>query len=166
MGLFRRNKKELLVWQNLVIQDSPNKLIVTEKQLKQITEQQANNDLRIIQDCIKIISDTTKPDIFFSRLDLLKEKSKHLIQLEPYIKFSGASPTAAFNEVLTNEQDAIYQFIIRYFGATFEKAESLKTEKGKRNQYRKFFDSLQPYSDQMDERNLKYIEYKRRNHLI
>lgn len=165
MGLFGKSKKELLVWQNLIIQDSPNRLIMPEKQLKQITEQQATNDLRIIQDCLKIISNTVKPDIFFSRLDLLKEKSKHLVLLEPYITFSGSSPTAAYEEILEKEQEAIYQFICRYFSATFEKAESLKTEKGKKNHYQKFFDNLQLYADRMNEHNLNYIEYKRRNHL-
>lgn len=74
VGLFGKSKKELLLWQNLIICGSPNKLVMSEKQLKLATEQQATNDLRIIQDCIKIISDTVKPDIFFSRLDLLKEK--------------------------------------------------------------------------------------------
>lgn len=166
MGLFGKSKKELLVWQNLILQDPPTKLIMSEKQLKQITEQQATNDLRIVQDCLKIISNTVKPDIFFSRLDLLKEKSKHLVLLEPYIAFSGASPTAAYEEVLEKEQEAIYQFICRYFSTTFEKAESLKTEKGKKNHYQKFFDSLQPYTDRMNEHNLNYIEYKRRNHLM
>ena len=159
MGLFGKSKKELLTWQNLVFQDSPNKLIMSERQLKQLTEQQAGDDLRIIQDCIKIISDTIKPDIFFSRLELLKEKSKHLIQLESYINFSGASPSAAFKEVIANEQQAIYQFIGRYYNATFEKAKTLKTDKGKKNQFKKFYDSLQLYTDKMNEHNIKYIEY-------
>ena len=79
MWLFGKKKEELLIWQNLIMQDSPNKLVMTEKQLKQATEQQASNDLRIIQDCIRIISETVKPDIFFSRMDLLKETSKLLI---------------------------------------------------------------------------------------
>lgn len=157
---------ELLIWQNILLADSPNKLIMNQEQLQQLSDQQSSDDLRIVQDCIKIISNTTQPDTFFSRLDLLKEKAEHLKLLEPYIQLTGASPTSALDEVIDNEQDAIYQFIGRYFDATFEKAESMKTEKGKRNQYRKFFDSLRPYSDQMDERNLKYIEYKRRNHLI
>ena len=145
MWLFGKKKEELLIWQNLIMQDSPNKLVMTEKQLKQATEQQASNDLRIIQDCIRIISETVKPDIFFSRMDLLKEKSKRLIEFEKYIKFSGASPTNAFQEVLDNEQDAIYQFISRCFNVAFEKAESMKTEKGKMNQFQKFYDNLQPY---------------------
>ncbi len=159
MWLFGKKKEELLIWQNLIMQDSPNKLVMTEKQLKQTTEQQASNDLRIIQDCIRIISETVKPDIFFSRMDLLKEKSKRLIEFEKYIKFSGASPTNAFQEVLDNEQDAIYQFISRCFNVAFEKAESMKTEKGKMNQFQKFYDNLQPYMNRMDEKNRKYIEW-------
>ena len=74
------------------------------------------------------------------------------MNLKKYIKFSGASPTNAFQEVLDNEQDAIYQFISRCFNVAFEKAESMKTEKGKMNQFQKFYDNLQPYMNRMDEK--------------
>ena len=40
MWLFGKKKEELLIWQNLIMQDSPNKLVMTEKQLKQTTEQE------------------------------------------------------------------------------------------------------------------------------
>jgi len=167
MGLFGFNKKKeyLLEWQKIVLTDSPDKLIMTERQLKQTSEQQATNDLRIIQDCIKIISNTVKPDIFFSRMDLLKEKAIHLQTLEPYVNFSGASPTAAVNEIFDQEQDAIYELIGRCYNTAFEKAEKLKTEKGKKNQYQKFYDSLQPYADKMNNHNINYLKYKIRDRL-
>ena len=78
------------------MQDSCNKLVMTgKKQLKQATEQQASNDLRIIQDCIRIISENSKnPDIFFSRIIVS-------IMYQPM----------RFKKFLDNEQDAIYQFI-------------------------------------------------------
>lgn len=160
-NIFNNKKKErLLAWQNVVLIDKTDKLIMTERELQETSNQMATNDLKIIQDCLKILSDTIKPDTFFSRLDLLKERSKHLILLEPYVKFEGASPTAGFNEVLEKEQEAIYEFIVRYFNATFEKAQSLKTEKGKENQYKKFYDSLVQYYDLMNDENIRYIEYK------
>jgi len=162
MGLFGKGKKELLEWQKIVIVNSPNKLIMNQKQLQQISNQQAADNLRIIQDCIKIISETTSPDTFFMRLDLLKEKAAHLSLLEPYVKFSGASPSAAANEIAEQEQEAIYNFIIRYYSAVSDKAKSLKTERGKRNQFQKFFDNIEKYSSRMDKRNLNYIAYKKR----
>lgn len=165
MGLFKlfkkkKSKKELLDWQRLIMSDSPQKLVMTEAQLTQFTYQQANNDLRILQDCLKIISTTVKPDIFFSRLDLLKEKAKRLVQFEPYIEYEGASPSAAFQEVVAKEQDAIYDFISRCYSSAFDKAEKLKTEKGKKNQFQKVYESLNLYRDRMNQHNIKYLEYK------
>lgn len=166
MGLFRRHngkQQRLLDCQKIIMPNSPNKLVMTEKQILHAAEQQAINDLRIIQDSNKIISNTLKPDTFFSRLDLLKEKSEHLKKLEPYVNFSGASPTDALQEIMDKEQDAIYNFIIRYYNSIWEKAESLKTPKGKQNQFQKFYTALQPYYNKMNKRNINYIEYKYKN---
>ena len=74
MWLFGKKKEELLIWQNLIMQDSPNKLVMTEKQLKQATEQQASNDLRIIQDCIRIISETVKTRYFLLKNGFIKRE--------------------------------------------------------------------------------------------
>lgn len=165
MGLFNFGKKReyLLNWQRAVMTDSPNKLIMTETQLKQASVQQAENDLRIIQDCIKILGTTTKPDTFFSRLDLMKKTATHLVKLEPYVQFSGATPTAAIKEIETDEQEAIYSFIGRYYATVFEKAENLKTEAGKKRRYQNFYDSLTPYFDRMNEHNQNYVRYKCRD---
>lgn len=162
--LFKKRKEKqrhLLEWQKAIEPNSPDKLVMTEGQLKHTSEQQATNDLKIIQDCNNIISDTTNPETFFSRFDLMKERCEHLKRLEPYIQFSGASPTEALHEIVDNEQEAVYIFIARYYNSVLEKAESLKTKKGKDNQFQKFYDSLQPYHNRMDARNINYIESKR-----
>lgn len=151
---------DLLTWQNVIMQDSQNKLAMTEKQLQETSDKMAANSLRIVQDCLQLLSETTKPDTFFSRLDLLKKESKTLASLEPYIKFSGVSPTVAFNELLDQEQEAIRQFLIRYFTSVYDKAMTLKTEKGRKNQYQKFYDTLQPYYQYMNDNNIDYIETK------
>ena len=167
MGLFdfltgktNAKKERLLQWQNVIMPDSPNRLIMSEEQLKAATVRQANNDLRIINDSTALVEKTTKPDVFFSRLGLLVEKSKHLTILEQYINFSGASPTAAYNEVLENYNKAIQLFLIRYFSETFDKAEAMKTEKGRIGKYQKFYDSLQEYYCYMTEEHKDYIETK------
>lgn len=164
MILIKSNSQDteyLLQWQKVIVTDSPEHLIMTKQQLQDATKQQANNDIKIIQDSIKLISDTVKPDVFFSRLDLLKNTANHLQQLEPYININfSVSPTQAFDEVLKVEQEVIYQFIIRYYNSVKTYADTLKTDKGKANQYQKFYDILMNYSDIMNEENIKYIEYK------
>ena len=167
MGFFDLLKKKaterrdyLLQWQKTVLADDTNKLIMTEQQLKEATLQQAQNDLRIINDCKKLIETTLKPDVFFMRLNLLVEKVVHLCELEKYISFSSVSSTTAYIEVKNEYNQAIKQFLIRYFSDTFDKAEKMKTEKGKIGKYQKFYDSLQEYYCYMNEENIDYIETK------
>lgn len=153
------DKDYLLQWQRVIMKDSQDKLIMTKQQLKLATEQQAQNDIRIIQDCINLVNQTTKPDVFFPRLSLLKEKVEHLLKLEPYISFN-VPVSQAYNDVLQDEQQAIYQFINRYYNSVHEYAQTLKTEKGKSNQYQKFYDVLTTYKNVINEDNISYIEHK------
>ena len=120
---------------------------------------QAENDIRIIQETLPILDTTTKPDVFFSRLDLLKQTGLDLQSIEPYVSLT-VSPTQAIREMMNNEQEVIYQFIVRYFNSVWSYAETLKTDKGKNNQYQKFYDTMMSYSNRLNESNLKYIEYK------
>lgn len=167
MGFFDLLKKKatekrdyLLQWQKTVLADDVNKLIMTEQQLREATLQQAQNDLRIINDCKRLIETTLKPDVFFMRLNLLVEKAAHLCELEKYISFSSVSPATAYTEVKNEYNQAVKQFLIRYFSDTFDKAEKMKTAKGKIGKYQKFYDSLQEYYCYMNEENIDYIETK------
>ncbi len=165
MGLFNFGKKReyLLNWQRVVMRNSPDKLVMTEAQLKLASEMQARDYLSIINDCGKILGTTTKPDTFFSRLDLMKNTAACLVKLEPYVRFSGTSPTAAMKVLEANEQKAIYGFIVRYFADVFEKAENLKTEAGKKRRYQNCYDSLTKYFYRMDEHNQNYVRYNYRD---
>ena len=167
MGLFdffdkktNVKKEHLLEWQKVVMPENGNRLMVTEEQLRATTQYIAANDLRIMNDCNDIIQSTLKPDTFFMRLNLLVDKAKHLVLLERYISFSGASPSAAYNEIVENYQEAIKEFLIRYFLDTFDKAEAMKTTKGRIGKYQKFYDSLQEYYCYMSNENIDYIETK------
>lgn len=160
--LFMNKNEKLLKLQRIVLEDSPDKLVLSEKQLKAMANQKAANSLRIAQDCCHALQTTTNPDVFFERFQLLVLHSSELAILEEYISFSGASPTTAFNVLVNEKQECIKQFLIRYFDKVIDKAESLKTDKGKLNQYQKFYDSLKPYFSEMDADNIDYIETKYR----
>ena len=160
--LFRSNNDDLLELQKLVVENAPDKLIMSGKQLKVMANQRAANSLRIAQDCCQILQTTTSPDVFFDRFHLFAWHCSELALLEKYVSFSGASPTEAFSVLMSEKQECIRQFLVRYFGKVFDKAESLKTEKGKLNQYQKFYDSLKPYFSEMDADNIDYIETKHR----
>ena len=163
LGLFTQKKKkdDLLELQKIVLTNSPDKLIMSEKKLLQMAGGMAKRDLEIIRDCIRIIGETKKPDTFFSRFDLLIVKAENLRIYEKHLRFSG-SPSAAYGELWEDRQECIRQFLIRYFCDIFDQAEKLKTDKGKLNKYQKFYDSLQPYYSQMNAENIDYVETKYR----
>lgn len=161
MGLFDflgfGKKAKLLELQKIVLVDSPNRLIMSESQLMKTAIQQAQNDMRIIKDSLSLVSTTTKPDVFFSRLDTLLNTSRHLMSFEPYISFKG-SPSAAYREAATKKDECVRQFILRYSVAVNDKASSMKTEKGKKNQYQKFYDSMTPYYGELSTDNKRLFD--------
>lgn len=154
---------ELLEWQNTVCEDKSEKLFMSTKQLEEATIQAVSNDIRIFDDCSNILNKTSNPTVFFPRLDLAEKTLMHLCTLEPFIEKTNQiamNETASdlHKQFLDNKDKYVCDFIYRYFWTVKEKAETLKTEKGKLNQYQKFFDSLQPYSEQISEQNMKYVE--------
>lgn len=167
MGLFdvfisQKRKEELLLLQKVLVENSPDKLIYSEKQLKALANKSAKDSLRIANDCIKILQTTVKPDVFFDRLQLFTWHTSNLALLEKYISFSGASPKEVFSVLISEKQECIGEFLVRYFCQVLDKADSLKTAKGKLNQYQKFYDSLKPYFAEMNAENINYIETKYR----
>jgi len=162
LDMFGKGKAELLELQKIVLDNSPDELILSKKKLIELARIHAENSLRIVHDCNNILQNTTKPDVFFERFQLMILHSSNLVILEKYIPFSGASPTDAFHVLMSEKQECINQFLIRYFCAVFDKAEKMKTDKGKLNQYQKFYDSLVPYFDEMDADNIDYVETKYR----
>ena len=164
MGLFDifGRKTELLVLQKMVLDNSPDRLILSKNKLFELARMKAENSLRIAQDCSKILQNTVKPDVFFERLQLLIFHTSTLTLLERYVPFNGTSPTVAFHILIDEKQECIRQFLIRYFCTVLDKVDNLKTDKGKLNQYQKFYDSLLPYYNEMDADNIDYIETKYR----
>lgn len=162
MALFmsRKRKEELLSLQKIVLADSPDCLVCSERQLKEMACQMAENSHRIMSDCSNILQTTVNPDVFFERLQLFAAHCFTLVSLENYISFSGASPTTLYDVFLREKQEVIHEFLVRYFNKVDIKASGLKTAKGQLNQYQKFYDSLKQYFTEMDTNNVDYIETK------
>lgn len=169
MGLFgfgkRRKKKEefLLQWQKTILPNTPDRLIMTVQQLRSATVLQIDNNIRIMKDCFALVEKTTKPETFFSRLKLMVEKAEGLAALEIYAEFAGIkykSINAAYNGVFRSYSSHVRMFLIRYYSETEQKAETMKTEKGRLAKYQKFYDSLQEYYSCMNNEHIAYIESK------
>lgn len=117
----------------------------------------AAQDLKIVQDCVRMINSTKKPNIFFERYELMEQKLNNLVKLHG-VHYSGTSPRNMLKQVRQKKQAAIYDMIARYFADISFKAASLKTEKAKQNTYNTFLSTLELYYSQMNTDNINYIK--------
>lgn len=109
---------------------------------------QADNLDRIIRDCLYLIENTADPDVFFMRYDLLIDTLKKSGNL------ADASHYAGIIKHKTKD------FIIRTYNDALIKADALKTDRGKTNQFIKKYDALSKYYDRMDPENIAFAEEK------
>lgn len=112
-------------------------------------------NIKIINDCMNVITTTNKPIIFFEQCALVESKIDELIAID------GAdcpqSPYTMKDNFVTNKQQYIHDMIERSFADTYQNAASLKTDKGKLNRYNNLFSSFEPYYNLMDEKNIVLV---------
>lgn len=157
-GLFTGKNAKLLQLQKLLVKNSPNKLIMSEKQLMDTARRTAKRCLEICNDSMRLVDTTIKPDVFFSRLDLLLTNLAELQELEKYISFSG-SPSKSLARIRASKQEVIHDFLIRYHKSIVAQANAAKTPRGKESKYKKFAESLQPYHSKMNAQNLLFVKF-------
>lgn len=157
MLLGKNKNNRLLEWQNLLVDTPTNKLLMNEKKLKAISVLRGNREIEILNDCAQLINTTTNIDTFFSRYDIYIEKITFLSQLEKFVHIEGESPSTKMKEITQEYQQTLINFINRYWNSVLQKATSLKTVKGKQNQYKKFEESFKAYSNKIPENVKIYI---------
>lgn len=110
-------------------------------------------DLEIANDCAQLIENTVNPETFFSRYDLYMEKLATLAEAQAShrVKVKGDNLVQKYERMKTDEQivETINAFIDRMWTDTCQKAEKLKTEKGKENKFNKFIEILSSYNEHM-----------------
>lgn len=114
--------------------------------------------MKIINDCSRIVAETKKPDVFFSRYDLLLETLSKFAQIEEIAPISSGSPSAELVRLSGLREEATNDFIKRYARETREKAYELTTERGKRNKAEAFKKILMEYEEKMTKNNMETIE--------
>lgn len=132
-----------------VTPDIPSKEILRDMR-KSYTLIQAQNDFRILDDCIRLIQTTTNFETFFMRSELGKQKALTLRQAEQ-AKIKGIRGT---QEAVTTMFSLAESEKKRLLSASFEqvkqKVSSLSTPRGKKNNWNKYLEQLQKYQDEFD----------------
>lgn len=155
------DRASLLEWQQLLIPGS-DQLHLTIKQLQQQTDIAIDTHMRIMHDCQHIILTTTNIQVFFERYTLLIEKLSILQSLKNFMDIADYRYrfTEDYDYLLTqyinDKQFFIKQLFDRCWNEAIIKADSLKTAKGKRNQFDKLMSRFVTYKKQMTNATIQY----------
>ena len=95
-----------------------------------------------LQESVKLVNTTTKPDVFFKRLNFTLDILLDLRSYERYRIFKGSKPSDDYDKIIRNMEATVNDFIDRAVKANQQKINSLKTEKAKESNHEKFVTSL------------------------
>lgn len=103
---------------------------------------------QIIDDCMTLIHSTNNAEIFFARYELLLKTLAEIGDMEVYDTWQLAM------------QQNIKSFIIRCYNAALVRADSMKTEKGKHNQFLKAYETIEKYRSSLSDETAAFLEQK------
>lgn len=156
MKLFDFLKKKKC--ERLAEREAREKLELAEK-IKAHAQLQSEGLLKIVGDCVELVNTTINPEVFFLRYDLMLENLEKLAGLEGTGIFdkSPELPSEAFQRVDTLFDAATNDFLDRSFENAKKHADTLKTENGKKNAIKRYFDNMEKYTDRMSSESIEYF---------
>lgn len=161
-GVKNANKSTLLSLQKLCVPGT-KKLSLSADKIIATCDSILSQHNHILEDCKKIIFSTDNPTTFFSRYDLLIEKLEKMAEFEPYIEFYGYQPKESLTYYINQKKSFIKKMIDRRYNKALIKADTLKTDKAKKNQFIKAYTELKENAAFIDSENLAYVESKFKN---
>ena len=83
---YERRIVHLLGLQKVLMPDAKsNKLLMTEKELKEMTDNKVKHYSDVINNAEEIVKTTMDPEVFFKHLNLFFDRKNELVALAPYI---------------------------------------------------------------------------------
>ena len=146
----------------LMLRSGPRPEAVVMKEIQGICE----GISRQISDSVKIIDSTYKPDIFYSRIDFVKDRLAYLCKIEKIdASIFKERPSAILKKVdkafMKNDLD----FWKRYFDRAFDDAAAKKTKDGQAKNMSKSLETAEQYIHRATDKSRGYIEKRRREAL-
>lgn len=102
------------------------------------------------------VKESTTAEKFFNNFDKLKVALNELSHID--YGYYEPSPDKELDDLCKNEQKYIQDFLSRSWLKTISEAARLKTEKGRENKIKSFFDSLEPYKGRFAKETNELIE--------
>lgn len=153
------NNKNLIEWQNVVYSKKCDSLKFSKRQLIALTEDYIPQSKRIIDDCVRLVNNTTTVEVFFSRYDLLLELYEGLAIIEKhYNKFAKPLPSSQLMYLKNEKEKATNDLINRCWDKTTNEVSKLKTDKAKAKRFEKLFESFNEHSSSLFPSNINLLE--------
>lgn len=168
MGLFNFGKKKKLLELQSLVNNRPikNSLFLSEQELYECARTIANNDLKVIGECIDLINNTKNPDVFFKRYDILFERLNHLIRFEKYLQFPGVPIEIRKKNIIESRSKSIQNFLKRYYQEICRKSFTYKQAGTIYAHLGEFKASLMEYYPRMNADHIAYIDKRFPNHNV
>lgn len=127
--------------------------------IKKHAQFQSQQLLKIVNDCAALVNTTINPEVFFMRYNLMLEHLETLAGLECTGIFDNSPdlPSAAFLRIEAQFDAATNDFLDRSFQNAKKHADTLKTENGKINAIKRYFDNMEKYTIHMSGESLEYF---------
>lgn len=157
---FTHATKEIMLKLQELIIPGHSELIMSLKDLEKHGTHKIDRHAQIVDDCEQLINTTENAETFFSRYQLLLETLKILREFEPFFHFIGYLPSEKFDYFINEKQKYICLLVDRMYNRALIKGDSLKTEKGKLNQFIKAYDTIMNFEKQMTFETINYAKFK------
>ena len=139
--------------------------VIKEKQMiadriREQAREQSQQLLKIVRECTDLVNTTSNPEVFFSRYNLMLEHLESLAGLECTGIFENSSelPSEAFLRIENQFIAAANDFLDRSFASAKVHADTLKTENGKKNAIKRYFENMEKYIVQMPGESLEHFD--------
>lgn len=165
MGLFdffKKDKKSV----SLTERETKEKRGLAEK-IRTEAKFQSQQLLKIVKDCAELVNTTVNPEVFFMRYNLMLEHLESLAGLECTGIFENSPelPSEAFSRIEAQFTTETNAFLERSFDKAKAHADTLKTESGKKNAIKRYFDDMEKHTIHMSAESLKHFDDMKENYL-
>jgi len=147
--IFGKNKN---IHQTNSINMRNEKAIFAEKNLPGLAKQ--------FDETVHIIDTTVKPDIFFSRYEFLIKTLERIIENKRDMGINDTKSIELLEQIEKpeNKEEQINDFIKRSHERLLSDMSSLKTDNGRINKAKKYFDEMNEYKDKMNNMNIDLLD--------
>lgn len=120
---------------------------------------QSQQHMKVVQDCVTLVNTTVNPEVFFMRYNLMLEHLEILAGLECTGIFDNSPelPSVAFQRIEERFDTETNTFLKRSFDKAKAHADTLKTDNGKKNAIKRYFDNMEKYTHHMSGESMEYF---------